>query len=123
MVGLNLTLNLTLIWPFAERGLAISTAISAALQVVILTTVFSRRKSRIFWRSLSVTAARTLAATGLMWIVGRAVLGALPEGEAISLRALRTAGPLLAGVGVYFATYYFLGGRELRWFLRRGDRE
>ena len=121
MVGLNLTLNLTLIWPFAECGLAISTAISAALQVVILTAIFSRRKSRIYWQSLMTTTARTLIATGLMWIVGRTVLGVLPDGAAISLRALRTVGPLTASVGTYFAVYYFLGGREMRWFFKRGD--
>lgn len=120
MVGLNLALNLTLIWPFAECGLAISTAISAALQVIILTILFSRKKSRLYWRSLLVTIARTIVATGLMWIAGRAILDAMPTGEAVSLRAIRTAVPLLGSVVAYFAMYYFLGGRELRWFFKRG---
>lgn len=121
IVGLNLTLNLTLIWPFAESGLAISTAISAVLQVIILAAIFSRKKSRLYWRPLAATIARALVATSLMWIVGRATLDAIPTGEAISIRALRTVVPLSASVVVYLATYYFLGGRELRWFFKRSD--
>lgn len=120
MVGLNLVLNLTLIWPFAECGLAISTALSAALQVVILTFLFSRRKTSIYWRPLIATALRAIIAAGLMWLVGRVILSAMPEGEAVSLRAWRMAVPFLASVGVYFGTSYFLGGRELRWIFKRG---
>ncbi|NLF06555.1 MAG: murein biosynthesis integral membrane protein MurJ, partial [Pirellulaceae bacterium] len=52
MVGLNLALNLSLIWPLAENGLAISTSIAAAVQVIVLTLIFSRRRAHLDWRSL-----------------------------------------------------------------------
>ena len=42
-VALDLILNMTLIWPFAERGLASSTAISASLQVVCLAWLIQKR--------------------------------------------------------------------------------
>ena len=45
MVGLNLVLNLTLIWPMAEAGLAVSTSVAAAVQVFVLVAIFSRRQA------------------------------------------------------------------------------
>ncbi|MGD9128856.1 MAG: lipid II flippase MurJ, partial [Planctomycetia bacterium] len=118
MVGLNLALNLTLIWFWAECGLAVSTAISAALQVVLLAAIFSRRRSRIYWRPLFATILRAGVATLLMWLLGHLVLSLMPEGTTVSLRAVRTLVPLVASVAVYLATYTFLGGRELKWLFR-----
>ena len=46
MVGLNLVLNLTLIWPLGAAGLAWSTAISGAGQAGLLVWVLGRRKLR-----------------------------------------------------------------------------
>ena len=39
-VGLNLVLNLWLIWPLAEAGLALSTAIAAGVQSILLVSHF-----------------------------------------------------------------------------------
>ena len=65
-VGLNLFLNLTLIWPFAEAGLAMSTSVSAAVQVLILMAIFSRRRAPLGWRPLAATAIRAILATLVM---------------------------------------------------------
>ena len=46
LVGFNLTLNLTLVWPLGVAGLAWSTAISAALQVALLLALLRRRVVR-----------------------------------------------------------------------------
>ena len=62
MVGLNLVLNLTLIWPLAEAGLAVSTSVAAAVQVFVLMAIFSRRHAPLGWRPLAATAARTVLA-------------------------------------------------------------
>ena len=43
MVALDLTLGLTLIWPMAESGLALSTAISAVVQLFLLMWLFARK--------------------------------------------------------------------------------
>ena len=45
LVGFNLTLNLTLVWPLGVAGLAWSTAISASLQVALLLVLLRRRVS------------------------------------------------------------------------------
>ncbi len=42
-VGLNIVLNLTLIWPLGTGGLALSTALCSYLQVVIMVCFFHRR--------------------------------------------------------------------------------
>jgi len=69
-VGLNIVLNLTLIWPLGTGGLALSTAICSYLQVVIMVCVFHRRlrnaqyaiRNTIF-EGLGRTIVKTIAAT------------------------------------------------------------
>lgn len=51
-VALNLLLNLTLVWPLAEAGLAVSTSVAAAAQVLGLVALFSRRHARLDWSDL-----------------------------------------------------------------------
>ena len=53
IVALNLTLNLTLIWPLAEAGLAVATSISAGVQVFVLMVLFSRGKGPLDWSTLA----------------------------------------------------------------------
>ena len=46
MVALNPVLNLVLIWtPLREAGLGVSTAISAAVEVLVLAAIFSRYRA------------------------------------------------------------------------------
>lgn len=113
MVGLNLLLNLTLVWPLAECGLAVATAVTAIVQAVILTLRSSRLKIALDWATLAATGLRSLAATGLMTAAGLAALWAVPAGTGVTGRVAQVALPLLAAVGVYFPIYRLLGGREL----------
>ena len=113
MVSLNLALNLVLIWPLAEAGLGVSTAISAAVETLALATVFSRRKAPLDWRSLATSAGRTVAATLLMGLAAWAVLNRIPSSAGLSNAALRVAGPMLFGAVVYVAAHWLFGGREL----------
>lgn len=65
-LGLNLALNLYLIWtPLREAGLATSTAITASLQVVVLARLLGRRTGSI----LDVRTAASLIASLVMAIV------------------------------------------------------
>lgn len=117
IVGLNLTLNLSLIWPLAEAGLAVATSISAGVQLLILMLVFSRRKSPLAWPALGRTVLRTILATGLMAAAGYTALRALWLGtpaEGLIGELARVVLPLLISVAVYCASYRLLGGRELR---------
>ncbi len=113
IVGLNLALNLTLIWtPLAEAGLALATSISAALQVVVLLLIFSRRKSPLAWSALAVTAGRTLLATLLMAAAGYGTLRLIPDGGGLIYQLARVLLPLGVSVAVYGGVYCLLRGRE-----------
>ncbi|HSW44584.1 MAG TPA: murein biosynthesis integral membrane protein MurJ [Phycisphaerae bacterium] len=66
-VVLNLVLNLILVQtPLREAGLALSTAISATFQFVVMTVVLRRRIGRMGWRRTIPSAFRILLASGVM---------------------------------------------------------
>ena len=89
MVGLNLLLNFTLIWPMAEAGLAVSTSIAAAVQLVVLTAIFSRRQAPLGWRQLVATTARTVLATLVMAGVVYGALQWMPAGARLTDQLMR----------------------------------
>jgi len=116
IVGLNLTLNLTLIWPMAEAGLAVATAASATVQVLLLMLIFSRRKGPLYWRVLAATGARTVLATAVMAAAGYAVLRLISRTLDTTVLAGQLAQvllPLGVSLAVYCGFYRLLGGREL----------
>jgi len=118
MVGLNLLLNFSLIWPMGEGGLATSTAIAATVQVFILAAIFSRRRAKLGWRSLALVAARTIAASAVMTGVVLAALQWTPTGIELTSQLIRVFAPIALGGGVYCLIYRLLGGRELGMLLR-----
>lgn len=111
-VGLNLALNLTLVWPLAEVGLALATALAAAAQCLIL--------GWLLWRKWAARAALlwtgwrpTLAATAALALAIVLLDGCLPAAGAAGLQILRLAG-LIGGGGVaFFLSAWLLGSREL----------
>ncbi|MCE5266767.1 MAG: murein biosynthesis integral membrane protein MurJ [Planctomycetaceae bacterium] len=114
MVVLNLLLNFTLIWtPMEEAGLALSTAIAAAVQLVVLTAIFSRRRASLGWGQLAATAVRTLLASAVMAATVYFTLERMPDGDRLSHQAIRVCVPILCGAAVYCGAYLLLGGREL----------
>jgi len=123
MVGLNLTMNLVLIWPLAEAGLAVATAVSAAIQASLLALLFSRRKSPLDWPILGATTARAALATLVMAAAGYTTLHFIPPTDGLLNDLARVFAPLVAGVVVFLATYWLLGGRELGMLASGVDRE
>jgi len=107
VVGVNLALNLLLIWPLAESGLALATSLTAGLQTVILGGRFSRR-CPLGWRALGATAARTLVATGAMAAACYAGLALIGPDDAPATRLLRVFVPVALGGSVYLATHWLL---------------
>ena len=112
IVAVNLSLNLLLIWPMAEAGLALATSASAAVQVVLLAWILGRRRHRLGWPDLGRTAIRSVVAASAMWGAGFGLLRLLPDGETIGHQAIRIAIPLAVCVAVYFTAYVALRGRE-----------
>jgi putative peptidoglycan lipid II flippase len=113
-VALNLALNLLLIWPLAEAGLAVATSISAAVQACLLALLFCRHKSRLNWPVLGATAARTALSTLLMAASCYATLYLIRPAEGLLNQLFGVFVPLGAGVAVFFAVQWLLGGGELR---------
>jgi putative peptidoglycan lipid II flippase len=114
IVGLNLGLDMVLIWPLAEAGLAVATAIAAAVQVALLVVIFARRKSRLDWSALAGTTLRTVLCTSLMAAAGYTTLAVIEPSDGLSNELARVLAPLLCGAVVFFGAYWLLQGRELR---------
>jgi putative peptidoglycan lipid II flippase len=119
MVGLNLALNLTLIWPMAEAGLALATSVAAAVQFFVLTAIFSRRRAPLIWRPLVATVVRTVLATLVMGGIVHLTLACLPVGDRVIDQFARVGVPLGFGLAVYVGAYWLLGGREFGMLMGR----
>jgi putative peptidoglycan lipid II flippase len=118
-VGLDLLLNMSLIWPFAERGLAASTAISAAVQVALLSWLIQRRIGRLDWRWLGITGAKAALATAAMAAIYVTVWQFVPAGFGRLFEAIILAGSIVLAAAVYFVVAHLAGLDELRLLLRR----
>ena len=120
-VALNLLLSFTLIWPLAERGLALSTSIAAGVQVIALLLAFSRDGCRLTWDRLAATLLRSGVATAVMGAATFATGAALPASAG---DFTRLALPVAAGVAVYLAVLRSLRAPELRMLTgRAGENE
>lgn len=125
MVGLNLVLNLTLVFgtSLGVAGLAWSTAVCAILQSLILGRVLSSRVGRLFdgdavrsvMRTVACTLVMLLAVAAAMWFVPFDGLGlGTWAGAAVELGVLAAVG----GV-VFSSAARLLRMPELRWALGR----
>jgi putative peptidoglycan lipid II flippase len=120
-VALDLALNLSLIWPLAERGLALSTAISASVQVSLLAWLIQGRIGRLDWGGIGATAARALAATAAMSAVCVAALKLVPAGSSTLGEAAALGVPILVAVAAYFIVARWLGMDEPAMLFRSGE--
>lgn len=120
MVGLNLVLNLTLIWSLGAPGLAWSTACSAVCQVVLLLVAIRRHVAAPIGPDVRRSWARAL----LLTLVMAAVLAPIAASfDAAALSRTAVAG-LLAGLTGSGVLVFGVGARltrapELSWLLRR----
>ncbi len=121
VVGLNFVLNLILIWPLAEAGLAVSTSVAAVVQLSLLAAILARRAVPLDWRLLAATVARTVAATAAMTLAGYAVLRAVPAPTRLREDLVQVLLPFLAGAAAYVTAHLLLGGREIRMAMGRHE--
>lgn len=112
IVGLNLLLNLTLVWPLAEAGLAVSTSVAAALQVVWLSVLFSLRHARLDWRDLAHGVAQTGLLTLAMAGTVMALLSWLPTGSWL-VEIMRIGAAVAVGIGLFLLLARLLRMPEL----------
>jgi putative peptidoglycan lipid II flippase len=129
MVLVNITLNLTLIWPLREAGMAWATAISAMLQVTCLIALAPKHLRvapldgptlRAFARIILATALMAAAVAGAS--LAFSALASLSDDASWPQRALRLALCVAVG-GAVFAGAARLGSfEELRWLFTRPPR-
>jgi putative peptidoglycan lipid II flippase len=117
IVAINLAMNLLLVWPRGETALAFSTSLCAALQCLLLARAVFEKLEPGAWRDLVGISLRAIAATAVMCLAGKCVLG-LWEGPAGPGRHLAQVGLAL---GVCLSVYALLLWRwEQGWLSRRG---
>ncbi len=119
-VGLSLALNLALIWPLREAGIAWGTAISAVAQLGLLAWIGRGRLPRVMDAQTARSALVLLALTGAMAGAVLAVLALWPEPGRWREHALRLCVCTVVGTGVYGGLCLLLRRPEVGWLVRRG---
>lgn len=132
LVALNLPLNLILIWPLGTGGLALSTAICAALNLAILIRLLNRKIDNLpfgaeevqrpgLLREVATALPRIVLATALMAVAayGALVVTTRLVGSDVAQSGLRLAAAVLAGLLAYYLGAKLLGCRELKELLGR----
>lgn len=121
-VGLNLVLNLTLIWPLREAGLAWSTAIAAMAQTVALWLRLRRSVARpILDRSAQRSIRRAVLATAIMTAVLIAVAVLWPTATTWGGHLARLVVLTGVGGGVYLGLAIAWRSEPLRMMIGRGS--
>lgn len=123
VVAVNFCLNLILIWPLAEAGLAVATSIGASLQVVVLAVVFSRQNVPIRWRAMTATVLRTLVATSAMAAGCYGSAWLLLPGSGLVAGLLDVVVPFGIAVIAFLATARLLRAPELSLLVSRSSAE
>ncbi|MHC4778132.1 MAG: murein biosynthesis integral membrane protein MurJ [Planctomycetota bacterium] len=118
----NLALNLTLVWVIGEGGLALATAISAALQLLVLLFLL---RNRIGFRPLTDLlrpCSKAVVSTAVMGLCCVLVWKYLPilGGEGLSPRFAKLAVVIGIGAGVFFSVSILLRDSNLAVLRRRG---
>jgi len=114
MVALNLVMNLSLVFVMEERGLALSTSVSATVQIVWLLARLRRVLPEVGWARLWLALSKTVLATAAMavalWILTSSGLSVdrLVGQSGIQLLIL-----VVTGVAVYLLAARVLRIKEL----------
>ena len=112
---LNVTLNLTLIWPLGGRGLAISTALVASTQCVVTCWLALQRINSghiAAGRQIAVTLSKTIIAVVAMSGVCLFLNQSVSLGTSFLMRASLLFVPLTAGLCTFFGAAWLVGLQE-----------
>jgi putative peptidoglycan lipid II flippase len=121
VVLMNFALNITLIWtPLKEAGLALSTAMCAIVQVLILMRLSRRHAAGLIDRSVGSSWIRTATVTTMMCAAVIAVQWLLPtQSSTWTAAAIHLAAMVGAGAITVIAASMVLRMPELKWALGR----
>ncbi len=116
MIGLNLILNLTLIWFLHEGGLALSTATSAIVQIIILFFILHRKLKITGQKQIFLSVFKTMVATLLMCVTCWLTLKMIPAGNGeLIIKFIRLLIPLIASLVAFFTVSVLLKSEELKY--------
>ncbi|HEY5311127.1 MAG TPA: lipid II flippase MurJ, partial [Pirellulales bacterium] len=110
-MGVNVLLNLLLVWPLGECGLALSTSLAGVVQLAGLAWAFDKHQRTLAWPALRRSAWQAATTTAGMAACSSLALMALPVGGHWAL--WRVAGPVAAGMIAVFVIARLLGMDEL----------
>lgn len=124
MVGLNLALNLTLVWFMREAGLALSSAVAAVGNVAVLFILLRRRLGALGGETIAsgvVRCGAAAAAAGMAgwWVAGTAGrrLGISADAPApLAPQVIALALAMIAALAVFALGAWLLRSREMREF-------
>ncbi|MHC4268796.1 MAG: murein biosynthesis integral membrane protein MurJ [Planctomycetota bacterium] len=116
IIVLNLILNLTLIWFLREGGLALATATSAIIQIIILFSILHRKLKITGHKQIFLSALKTIIATFLMCITCWITLKMVPTGNGeLIIKFARLLIPLIASLIAFFTVAFLLKSEELKY--------
>lgn len=120
MVGLNLLLNLILVWPLGALGFALATAIGAMLQNMILVGAMRQSVRAPLGKSVWLSWIRSLFGSAVMAaILIPAMYYFDPASLSRSESAILLAGAVGVGGLVYLAMTWVLDCEEIQWLVKR----
>jgi putative peptidoglycan lipid II flippase len=105
---LNIVLNVSLIWPMGGRGLALSTALVAAIQCLVTAWLLQRRVGSLLWSEIGVTFTKTAIAALAMAVVCWLSLQIAWNHERLVSRGIMLALPLAVGSTTFFIVAWLL---------------
>lgn len=115
----NVALNLALLWPLAEAGLALSTSLAAFFQLTLLMVSFARRFGSLRWRALADTLLRTLLAAAIMAAVTAVLEWLMPPGDTLSRQSIKVLCPVAFGGVSFLAVSWWLRAPEFELLIGR----
>ena len=115
MLGLNFVLNICLVLtPLREAGVALATAITGAIQAVLLAVALRKKVAHMHWRGVAGTTIKACVATAIMALAVWTLRGDSPWGTILpGGDVLRLAALVVAGGTTYVLAARLLGMKEL----------
>ncbi|MDQ7780271.1 MAG: murein biosynthesis integral membrane protein MurJ [Planctomycetota bacterium] len=125
MVGANVTLNLILVWPLGESGLALATAVTATANLLILMRILGRRVPEMRFVKVISSAGRTaIACIGMafcciLWMMYVAPGFDTYFDRTLTKRIAAVVAPAAVGAASYIAFAVVLGTAEMKALIER----
>ncbi|HEX4146096.1 MAG TPA: murein biosynthesis integral membrane protein MurJ [Pirellulales bacterium] len=120
-LAINTLLDLALAWPLGESGLALATAISSLVQLLLLSASFSRAHATLAWRQIAAGALKAAVAAAASAAAVLTVCAIAPT-SGRSAVAVELAAATIAGGLAFAGVLWGLGGDELAMLWPRASR-